>query len=102
MRGLELNVAIETKDEKQQEKKQVYIGTKVLKRGHLLWEVNSATMETIPVTFEIVAADYVSATKGDTSGKRKLVTKAGCMYFSALNKKNAQKHFFKYLDSVIP
>lgn len=72
--------------------KTVFTGVLYPKKGHALFEINVDEQ-----TIEVASFDappilkYEDAKKGNVSAKKKLTRKAGCLYISALNKKNVIK-----------
>lgn len=101
---MKINPEIEEKDkteliqQKQIEKQQVLIGSILPKRGHTLFEcnlyentVNAAKIEN---TANVVFID------GKPVVKKKVIKNKGCVYVSALNKKNAIKKVKKLFVSI--
>jgi hypothetical protein len=84
---------IEIVSQKEVQKQLKHLGSIRLQRGHTLWEVNMKTGMITPATYETQAADFKAAAKGIQGVRRKLISKEGCMYIPALNKKNAAKKF---------
>lgn len=61
-------------------------------KGHVLFEIN-------PITGKCKLAEYESIDAKLNGGiSRKVVAKDGCVYVSALNKKNALIKFFKMVS----
>lgn len=83
---------IEIQVEKQQEIKQEYIGNIMPHNGHTLFEMDLETNEIKEAEFEKELTAI--AFDGQQHNKR-LVLKPNHIYCSALNKKNAKKHFEK-------
>ena len=83
---------IENVKQTQHEIKTVFTGVLYPKKGHALFEINVDEQ-----TIEVSSFDappilkYQDAQKGNVSAKKKLTRKAGCLYISALNKKNVIK-----------
>lgn len=73
-------------------KEQKFIGTLKPHKGHRCYELNIKTGEFGEAEFDTEAVVY-----GTQHVKRKLVTKENCIYCTALNEKNALKHFRKML-----
>ena len=74
------------------EKKNVFLGKALQKKGHTMFEVNHK-LKTIEVAVfdEVSAIKYEDAAKGLKSSSKKITKKPDCSYVSALNKKNALK-----------
>ena len=75
-----------------QVQKTKYIDTLSPYPGQKLWELNPATGEIKEVPMKDTSVDFVS-----NSVTHQVVTKDGCKYVLAINKKNAQRRFFKDL-----
>ena len=83
---------IENVKQTQHEIKTVFTGVLYPKKGHTLFEINvddktieKAVYDAPPIL------KYEDAQKGNVSAKKKLTRKQGCLYISALNKKNVIK-----------
>ena len=83
--------------EVKQEKKIVKLGTIFPHSGHKCFEYNIITNELTLARFSEQAIDYTAAQKGEIAKKRKVMTRENCTYITALNYKNATKHFEKQL-----
>ena len=70
-----------------------HIGSLIPHKGHTCWELDLKTGDVIPAVFDTTAVAYESPS-GIT---KKLIIKENCIYTTALNKKNAFKHFKKML-----
>lgn len=92
-----------TKDEvvitaqKQQESRQEFVGSIRPRKGHTLFEVNLKEKTIEPAKFEVQDAMYNPT--GVLGSVNKVIIKPGCVYISALNKKNVLKKMFKKLDN---
>jgi len=60
------------------------------KRGHTVWEINIEARTICEAEFEKQDIDFHAISSGQTIRKR-ILRKPGCVYISALNKKNAWK-----------
>ena len=81
--------------EKEQEKKLEKIATIKPHRGHTLFEVNMATGEILEAEFEKQDVHYHEVINNHNISKKKVITKEGYFYVSALNKKNVLKKLNK-------
>lgn len=97
MKETQLQAPDKIEIQKQAEKKTElqYVGSLKPKRGHTLFEVDVRAGTIEPAKFQAQDADYLKALKGDLSGKKTVITKEGCIYISALNKKNVLKKLNK-------
>lgn len=88
---------IENVKQVQIEKETQLIGSvKNLKKGLTLFEINRETLEVNPAEFEkTLVVDFNAI--GNQTPTKKVVTKEGCFYSLALNKKNALKKYQNYL-----
>lgn len=88
---------IEVSQEKQIEYQLIYQGTIVPHEGHTLYEIDLKTKEINEAEYQ--HQDYVFDPEWHPSKKLKVDSKVimneGCVYVSALNKKNALKKFEK-------
>jgi hypothetical protein len=78
--------------EQQQEKQLKLLGSHLPKRGHTLFEVEIATGE---ISVAKLEGEIVIGIDGQQTLTRKIVSKDGFAYVSALNKKNALKKLAK-------
>ena len=78
-----------------------YIGTLTPHKGHKCYEYEIETGVIREAEFEEVAVNYADAAKGVMSVRKKLIVKDGCIYATALNVKNAIKHFDKMINNLI-
>lgn len=67
------------------------------KPGQKVWEFDLKTRIIQLATFEETNANFVNASKGDFSIRRKVLMRDGCIYTCAINAENADKKFFKML-----
>jgi len=81
--------------EKEQRKEEKKIATIKPHRGHTLYEVNMSTGEIVEATFEKTDIAYEAAINKYNVARRKVITKEGHYYVSALNKKNVVKKLNK-------
>lgn len=77
---------IELHAQKQVEKKTVLIGSTFLTPGHRCFEINTKTLK-------VEEAQYEREVHFNAADRRKIITKEGYAYVTALNKKNALKRF---------
>lgn len=83
---------IENVKQTQHEIKKVLTGVLYPKQGHTLFEINVDEQTIEKASFDAPPIlQYNEAMKGNLSAKKKLTRKAGCVYISALNKKNVIK-----------
>lgn len=74
------------------------IGSLHPQKGHTCYQLNLATGVITEAEFQSVDAHFpLSSSAKLTSVKRKLIIKDNCIYATALNKKNAVKHFKRML-----
>ncbi len=64
-------------------------------KGHTLFEFNTITGEITEAVFESVDASFPLSDKTGTAVRKKVLKKTGCVYISALNRKNAKWKFYK-------
>lgn len=94
---------IETHKSRQQ---QVYLPVKKIPRGHKWYEWNLTKLELdlakftktqVPFDKEEEKTNVIPLRVGiiDKNGKKYIIQKVGCVYFSALNETNALKHIAK-------
>ena len=76
-------------------KEDKFLGSIVLKKGHTMWEINIKERTIVPATYTKSEAVMSSKIKGDIHIRKRLDIKADCIYFSALNKKNAIRHLLR-------
>lgn len=76
-----------------------YLGTLTPHKGHKCFEYEVETGIIREAQFEEVTVNFAQAMKGDVSVRKKIIVKEGCIYTTALNVKNAVKHFDKMLNS---
>lgn len=80
---------------KQQEKQTKHVGTIYPHGGHKCFEWNLDTGEIKEAEYNQEAVSFMDAKRGIKSINRKVIVKENCKYLTALNLKNAKKHFFK-------
>lgn len=80
---------IEVTAEEEQISKTKHVGRLYPHKGHTLFEVNILTGQITKAVFEDPPA--IDLLTGDTSKNRKVNINEGCLYISALNKKNVLK-----------
>jgi hypothetical protein len=88
--------------EKEQEKKRKFIGRIKPNKGHKVFEFNTKTFELRVAEVEesdTISLDDSLSTKNGTS-KKSIITKDDCVYFSALNRKNALKKIEKSIKNA--
>ena len=78
-------------DQKQFEKKEKLLFSIKPQNGHKLFEYNYKTGIISLAEYEVMEIDYLSAKRKDFSKRKKVKRKENCVYFTALNFKNAQK-----------
>jgi hypothetical protein len=76
------------------EKKMVFVGSIIPGDGHKIWEWDSNTNVISLAEFE------AHVTLGGGS-KSRVITKDGCLYCSALNRKNAEKQFRRKVVAIM-
>ena len=88
---------IEVTKEQQQETRIEFDTRIVSQRGHTVFEIEVSTMDIRKAEFEETDLVYdAKFTKGRVLHvERKIIKKDGCVYVSALNKKNAWKKYNK-------
>tara|TARA_R110002051_G_scaffold322875_1_gene414762 strand:+ start:1778 stop:2089 length:312 start_codon:yes stop_codon:yes gene_type:complete len=64
-------------------------------KGHTLYEYNVETKELVEATYTKTDVSYIDIQKGKNIARRRVDMKGGCVYVSALNKKNAVKKLLK-------
>lgn len=84
-------------NQKEIEKKLIYIGSTRIRKGHTLFEINHKEM-TIEKA-EYISEGVIGADK-KAHKKKKVNVKPNCIYIGALNKDNAVKKFFNELKKV--
>jgi len=83
---------IENVKQTQHEIKTVFMGVLFPKQGHTLFEINVDEQTIEKASFDAPPIlKYEDAMKKNVSSAKKLTRKAGCVYISALNKKNVIK-----------
>lgn len=97
----ELNRPVELKEtigiaEVKKESKEIYQGSFKLKKGHSVWKYNVETFILDKVEFDSKDIEFQTGKKSN-----KIVTEKNCLYFSALNRKNAIKKI-KNAGLIIP
>lgn len=99
MRELEEKVKVDQEivADQQQEKKLQFIGSTVVSPGHKLWELDVVSGNIVEASFD-TSEVHVNFEENRTVGRKKLIMKPGCLYASALNKKNAFKKFLKMVN----
>jgi hypothetical protein len=102
MKELELKVkqSHEVGIKQQKEKKHELIGQIVPHEGHSLFELNIKTKEIKKAQFTAIEKDVYIFSKG-IKHKKQVIVNEDCVYISALNKKNAIKHFSKNSNGSI-
>ena len=76
------------------------IGTLKLLKGHKCFELNLLTNNICEAIYSNKDADFILGTNSSVI-KRKLVVRDDCVYVTALNLKNASKHFNNKLKKII-
>ena len=92
-------------NQKQVDYEKKHLGTTRRYNGHIVFEINCTTGEISEAEFKeekvVLVPEtclYTGATTGNTSVMVKDIDcKENCLYISALNKKSAQKKYFKWL-----
>jgi len=81
----------------QQEQTKEYEKVTTIKphKGHTLYEYNVDTKEFIEATYIKTNVAFEDVQKGKNIARRRVNMKGGCVYVSALNKKNAFKKLHK-------
>lgn len=79
------------------EKKKIFIGDMVPKRGMKCYEFNYKTGEIKPATFNSVEIIVTGGAFNRIS--KKIITKEDCLYCVAINESNALKKFFKVFQA---
>ncbi len=74
--------------QKKQQKEKVLIGKIIPHEGHKMWEINDETLEIKEAQFE-----QKTFILGSNHKNREIITRIGCTYISALNKKSAIKKY---------
>lgn len=84
---------IEIVAEQQQKKEIKHIGQQRKVRGHILWEFNEKTRELKRAQFKKtnVFISAINMSPESITETHKVVVNENCVYFQALNKKNAKK-----------
>jgi hypothetical protein len=82
---------VEIVAEEQQRKEIKFIGKQIRRRGLTLWELNLKEKTLEPATFkkENVAVKSLKPTEASSVKHLKVDAKEDCIYFQALNRKNA-------------
>lgn len=88
----EVKVHVET----QQEKQKKFIGSIKKYPGHYIWQINLRTQELTKVEFDEEAINFETG-----AAERKIITKEGHWYCSALNRKSAFNRFNKMAKSFV-
>ena len=88
-----INSQVEIVEEQQQRKEVKLIGQQRKIKGLTLWEYNQKSKELIPAKFQKVSVSISALGDSplDINDVFKVNIKEGCIYFQALNKKNALK-----------
>ena len=89
--GKDLDTTSEIVAKKEQKKEDKKVTTIKPHRGHTLFEWNIAESELVEATFEKTDVDYLAVINKYNVARRIVIMKAGCIYVSALNKKNAMR-----------
>ena len=97
MKELSSNIKEEVKMhiEQQQEKKHEFIGSIKKQPGHTIWQINLKTQEITPAEFDEESINFETKLP-----ERKIITRQGHWYCSALNKKSAFNRFNKMAQFV--
>lgn len=91
-------IEINSSDE---EIKQTHIDQFNIKPGQKLWEINLVTMEIKLPEYKEVSVSFEQAAKnGHISKKMVLLQKPDCVYFVAINKKNAERKYLIALNNA--
>lgn len=77
--------------QKEEERREVFVGSFRPHRGHCLFEFNPITGEIKKAETELLPISFFDAKKGIETKRLKVVKKEDCIYVSALNFKNAVK-----------
>ncbi|MGZ5302519.1 MAG: hypothetical protein ACXWDO_00255 [Bacteroidia bacterium] len=77
-----------------EQKKQIFLGHIKPHKGHKVYELNTIT----GALTEAVINEVSTTLKGGIH--KKIITKEGCLYTSALNMHTAQKKFFKHIRNA--
>lgn len=93
--------AMEYVKQQQHKIQKTKIGTLLPHSGHKCFEYNKATNIISLAIFEESAISFTAAARGEVAARRKVNTKEHCLYTTALNFKNAVKHFQKQLQRKI-
>lgn len=84
--------------QKQQEKKATLVGQITPHRGHKVFSINTATGFVKEAEYEkTLETVYVIGRKNQYVNNKRIMIEKYCVYISALNKKNAVKHYNKSL-----
>ena len=86
---------IEIVDQVQEKRVEQFVGSIHPYPGHTLFEVNGITGTIEPAKFEAMDIHFNPNGNIPNSNRKKLVINKGCIYVSALNKKNVIKHLEK-------
>ncbi len=102
MKELELKAkqSHEVSIKQQKEKKHELIGQIIPHEGHTLFEINTKTKEIKEAQFSMIEKNIAHNTFNIKQVKQVIVNE-DCVYISALNKKNAIKHFSKNSNGSI-
>lgn len=98
--GKDLDTTSEIVAKKEQKKEDKKVTTIKPHRGHTLFEWNIADNKLVKATFEKTDVDYLAVINKYNVARRKVIMKAGCIYVSALNKKNAMRKLNQPLKKV--
>ena len=77
-----------------------FLAREPIKKGHTLFELNSDTGEIVPAIIQ-EQKTYVNLHGATIAGNKKVYKKPGCIYFWALNLKNAYKKVKKAQDEYL-
>jgi len=84
----------EVRKKEQHNKKRQLLRTLKPHRGHTVFEYNTVTGKLSKAAFDEISADF-----SNPDSKRKSITvNKDCIYLSALNRKNAFKKLYRYLE----
>ncbi len=87
--------------QKEQKKEIKHLGSIIPNSGHTVFELKMQTGEIFFAEFmKESAVDFVEARNGNIVRNKKVMVKPGHIYVSALNKKNAAKHFLRMLHPI--
>ena len=91
LEGNKVNEQIEESIKKEQQKEAKKLTTIKPHKGHTLFEVEISTGDIREAEFEKTDIAYEDVQKGKNLSRKKVIAKDGCIYVSALNRKNVIK-----------